>query len=40
MAVVFAVIVLAIIGLLQLREPLSEQCEGPYWLMGELVSDE
>lgn len=24
----------------QLREPLSEQCEGPYWLMGELVSDE
>lgn len=25
---------------LQLREPLSEQCEGPYWLMGELVSDE
>lgn len=24
----------------QLREPLSEQCRGPYWLMGELVSSE
>lgn len=22
----------------QLREPLPEQCEGPYWLMGEVVS--
>jgi len=24
---------------LQLREPLAEQCEGPYWLMGEFASD-
>jgi hypothetical protein len=24
----------------QLREPLSKQCEGPYWLMGEIVSNE
>ncbi len=24
----------------QLREPLPEQCEGPYWLMGELVPGE
>ena len=24
----------------QLREPLPEQCEGPYWLMGQLVSNE
>ena len=23
----------------QLREPLPEQCEGPYWLMGQLVSE-
>lgn len=24
----------------QLREPLPDECEGPYWLMGELVADD
>lgn len=24
----------------QLREPLAEQCDGPYWLIGELISNE